>query len=150
MPDSLHKEDSSLSQRISKSMGEETPVGRSKTPVYKFPIHTRRFLFLIQEEATLQDVSENMRHRETLKKSHCPYFFLSHLNSIFLTYLISMLAHWKHCLNSTNAFRFFSPWANMCLFLSFTSAEYSKLTILIFSFCSIHDAFIYDNYNLVT
>lgn len=88
MPDSLHKEDSSLSQRISKSMGEETPVGRSKTPVYKFPIHTRRFLFLIQEEATLQDVSENMLHPETLKKSHCPYFFF-----------ISFEFHFPHVFN---------------------------------------------------
>lgn len=131
-------------------MGEEAPVGRSKTPVYKFPIHTRRFLFLIQEETTLQDVSENMLHRETLKKSHCPYFLISFEFHFPHVFNFNAIAHWKHCLNSTIALRFFSLKANMCLSLSFTSAEYSKLTILIFSFCSIHDAFIYDNYNLVT
>lgn len=69
-------------------MGEETPVGRSKTPVYKFPIHTRRFLFLIQEEATLQDVSENMLHRETLKKVSLPLFFF-----------ISFEFHFPHVFN---------------------------------------------------
>lgn len=145
----LHKKDDLMSQRLSQSMGEEAPVGHSKTPVYKFNSYKPiPISYSITSNTMYQRTCFTEKHWKNLTASS----FRSHLNSIFLTYSISMLASSLETLSKFyNCLSFLSLKTNMCPFLSFTLLNTSSNNFEFFSFlfCSIHYAFNYYKCNLI-